>query len=618
MFKKPLSLIMALLMTLSAFAASPLNAFAEDDLPTSTGSARVDTSVMMPGVPSDSVGLNNYRGNYPEHPVYSYIIQENNSSFTRVQCVSDYFSEKVSEIVVENYSLDGKTLNSSRNIPFELTLFGGFYSGSKYNFFVFGDNNYNESNSKEVFRIVKYSKDWKRLAAVSVYGANTYEPFHDGSLRMSESGGYLYIHTCHTMYAIAGVHHQANVTLVINENDNSVVSSVTGVEWYDTGYVSHSFNQFIETDGDSVYRVNQSDGSPGRGIIMAKNRISSGVRDSAYTIAVDYGKTGKSGDNWTGFELGGFELSDKNCLIAGKTVNYQNYDTAPNNTKNIFICVTDKNLSKSTVKTLTNYTDSAWFVSNPQLIKLSDSRFVVFWEEKYPDTQVYNDIKVRRAKYTILDGSGNQITPIYTYDGDEYYLSDCKPILCTDGVIRWFGGTNFHNEFGGTFLYLLDPDKPEDYGFESGSTKAATVSGKISGCLNNDKTITAELIKNGSAAYKAEVKGNKADYSIKNVAPGTYTLRISKQGHVTHDYKITVKDKDVIQNVKLCPKGDVNGDGETDIMDCSLAQRYIRELTPLDNYQIRCGDVSGTGDGELDIQDVSRILRHIRELAMLY
>ncbi len=53
-------------------------------------------------------------------------------------------------------------------------------------------------------------------------------------------------------------------------------------------------------------------------------------------------------------------------------------------------------------------------------------------------------------------------------------------------------------------------------------------------------------------------------------------------------------------------------------MDCSVAQRYIRELTTLDAYQIACGDVSGTGDGELDIQDVSRILRHIRELAMLY
>ena len=95
-------------------------------------------------------------------------------------------------------------------------------------------------------------------------------------------------------------------------------------------------------------------------------------------------------------------------------------------------------------------------------------------------------------------------------------------------------------------------------------------------------------------------------------------LHVEKANHVSRDYAVSVKGTDVTQDVKLCPKGDVNGDGETDIMDCSLAQRYIRELTTLDRYQIACGDVSGTGDGELDIQDVSRILRHIRELAMLY
>ncbi|MBQ9472143.1 MAG: hypothetical protein IJU73_03250, partial [Ruminococcus sp.] len=117
--------------------------------------------------------------------------------------------------------------------------------------------------------------------------------------------------------------------------------------------------------------------------------------------------------------------------------------------------------------------------------------------------------------------------------------------------------------------------------------------------------------------FTAEVKG-KSDYSIEAVPAGEYTLTVSKDNHITREYTVTVTDADVTQDVKLCPKGDVNGDGETDIMDCSLAQRYIRELTTLDDYQIACGDVSGTGDGELDIQDVSRILRHIRELAMLY
>ena len=142
-----------------------------------------------------------------------------------------------------------------------------------------------------------------------------------------------------------------------------------------------------------------------------------------------------------------------------------------------------------------------------------------------------------------------------------------------------------------------------------------TVSGAITSYIDDtDVTVKLTGVDNN---FTAEVKG-KSDYSIANVPAGKYTLTVSKDNHVTREYTVTVDNDEVTQDVKLCPKGDVNGDGETDIMDCSVAQRYIRELTTLDDYQIACGDVSGTGDGELDIQDVSRILRHIRELAMLY
>ena len=142
-----------------------------------------------------------------------------------------------------------------------------------------------------------------------------------------------------------------------------------------------------------------------------------------------------------------------------------------------------------------------------------------------------------------------------------------------------------------------------------------TVSGTITSYVDDaDVTIKLTGVDNN---FTAEVKG-KSEYSIADVPAGEYALTVSKANHVTREYTVTVADTNVTQDVKVCPKGDVNGDGETDIMDCSLAQRYIRELTTLDAYQIACGDVSGTGDGELDIQDVSRILRHIRELAMLY
>ncbi len=144
------------------------------------------------------------------------------------------------------------------------------------------------------------------------------------------------------------------------------------------------------------------------------------------------------------------------------------------------------------------------------------------------------------------------------------------------------------------------------------------VSGKITSYLSDTDPISVLLMQDGKVKKNVNVKGNSAEYSFDDVEAGTYTMLVTKKNHVNREYTMTVAGADVTKDVKLCPKGDVNGDGETDIMDCSLAQRYIRELTDLDPYQIACGDVSGTGDGELDIQDVSRILRHIRELAMLY
>lgn len=98
-------------------------------------------------------------------------------------------------MIVENYSAAGKK-TGSKTVAMELSLFGGFYSGSDHNYFVFGQANPNDSDEEEVMRIVKYSKDFQRIGAVSVYGANTNIPFEAGSLRMTETAGKLYIHTC--------------------------------------------------------------------------------------------------------------------------------------------------------------------------------------------------------------------------------------------------------------------------------------------------------------------------------------------------------------------------------------------------------------------------------------
>ena len=124
--------------------------------------------------------------------VKSYLYENEDGGLTRVEYVDG-------KIVVEDYN-DAFQLHSSRTIPMELSIWGGFYAGEDYNFLIFGQENPGEDDQREVIRVVKYSKDWKRLGQASLRGANTTTPFDAGSLRCDEYGDYLYIRTCHEMY----------------------------------------------------------------------------------------------------------------------------------------------------------------------------------------------------------------------------------------------------------------------------------------------------------------------------------------------------------------------------------------------------------------------------------
>ncbi len=106
----------------------------------------------------------------------------------------------------------------------------------------FGQPNPNEEDTVEVIRVVKYSKSWERLGQASIYGANTAVSFVAGSCRCAESDGMPYIHTCHQTYKTEdGLNHQANMMPAIHESD----MSITFLDKPNSGYVSHSFDQYM-------------------------------------------------------------------------------------------------------------------------------------------------------------------------------------------------------------------------------------------------------------------------------------------------------------------------------------------------------------------------------------
>lgn len=189
-------------------------------------------------------------------PVTSYLYENSSGDLTRVEYTN-------SQVVVENYTSSFAFVDS-RIIQPELPVWGGFFAGETYNFLIFGQNNPSESGSTEVIRVVKYDKNWKRLGAASLKGANTVIPFDAGSLRCDEYGGYLYIRTCHEMYTSDdGLNHQANMTLAVRQSAMTITDSFYDVMNIGSGYVSHSFNQFILVDEDGkIITLDHGDAYP--------------------------------------------------------------------------------------------------------------------------------------------------------------------------------------------------------------------------------------------------------------------------------------------------------------------------------------------------------------------
>ncbi len=367
-----------------------------------------------------SPSKNSNTQNYSQYgtTVKSYLYENEDGGITRVEFLTD-------KVIVENYDSEFQ-IQFSGQLKMELPKFGGFFSGKDYNFLVFGQDNPEESNETEVLRIVKYTKDWERIESTSICGANTREPFYVGSLRIAEDENTLYIRTSHKMFkSYDGKNHQANFTISINIPDMTVIGQASGIG-SGGGYVSHSFNQFITTDGSVLLTADHGDAYP-RAIVIAqyanKNAGSFAVGHySASSVRVLPIKGGLANPN-TGVSLGGLVISNQSYLTAGNSISED--ETNLNATRNIFVTSTPKDdFSKTQTYWLTNYSSSDKVsVSTPQMVKINEDCILVLYTI---DGQI---------NYVYLNGEGKVISKTYTMEGN---LSDCVPIFYNNEVLWYY------------------------------------------------------------------------------------------------------------------------------------------------------------------------------------
>lgn len=429
-------------------------------------------------------------------PCLNYLHENEDGSITKLDLRYDWDNSE-QYVLIENYN--GETLTSTKKIKTELDYFGGAFFGEKYNFLLLGQSNPEESDSVEVVRIIKYTKDWKKIEHASVYGADTSIPFDAGSPSMTEHNGYLYIHMSHEMYQSSdGLNHQSNMSITL---DQEYMQAEVG----NYNYTSHSFNQFIQTDGEYIYTVDHGDAYP-RAIEVSKQPVADSEETEYgyydYTTIRPFEFYGESGDNYTGAELGGFEIGKNNCIIAFNTVKQDGSNSGQLNVK---LAITDKNMTSSKIIDITNHAEgSDMYVSNPQLVKISSQAFLLMWEEQSYGSSSY-------VNMVTIDENGKMLSDIVK----SYALrvSDCQPVFCSDGYVRWYVA-----EESSPVIYAVNPYKIESLFSESsknGKKGDVNIDGKIN--VRDCALIASALAKSsvdmlaGNGDYNGDNKINVRD-----------------------------------------------------------------------------------------------------------
>lgn len=530
---------MSILLALSVAIAGSPTAYTAADTTTQTESTsdygrKPDDSYIhrsTGGKKSQTMSSNDYSKEawgegWHAHPSNNFLEENEDGTFLRISFFDD------EGVFLETYDADFNFV-SSRQLTKGIWTARGYFKGKDARYIVYKQNNYEQSDEKEVVRVVKYDDNWNILGRCSISAINTYEAFSSGSVRMLESDGILYIHAAHTMYSSGSLtddaHHQANMTLEIDEATMKKVADMTAVSNPKTGYVSHSWNQFIQADDNYIYRLDQGDFYP-RAISLSKQKkYYEGIDMNHIEDRKDIFNICGKGQIYTGVSIGGFKLIGNTLFTVGNSIDPNTTDSILNMVKcrNVFVNLTDKDTFITKTLWLTNYTaDDKILVHTPHTVVVNDGMYVL-WEEGYWDQENSDNYAVltRIAK---IKNDGTLDGKIYKICGR---LTDCKPILTKKGHIVWYMTND-----GSPVFYDVEPARLDDICFDG---KGYIL---LSGTTMKLSQDTYTAINDGKThAYKPDVevyyKGEKLtpdkDYTLSyedNYTQGTAYAVITGKG----------------------------------------------------------------------------------------
>ena len=342
-------------------------------------------------------------------------------------------------------------------LPAELPEFGAFLSTADAFYVLSGQDNLNENNAAECYRVTRYDKDWNRVSSCNMTGYNphspgfsTYNAFQAGSADMAVVGNYLIVHTCGTHYQSSdGLHHQSNC-------EYAVELSTMRYARMQNCYCSHSFQQYIIPYGDTYVCVDHGDAYP-RSIQLSvannngwqtygSSQITPPWNHSEHIDLISF--PGAIGQNSTGATLGGVALSSTSILTVGT-----NSGDPGRNNGDIFVSVTSRSGLSNSVRYLTGDAASGKNYTSPFIVPLGNDTFMVLWNDGGINGTVLNCVKI--------DCNGNPISAVKVRQ--DMPLGSDEPVLVGENVV-WYtvnrsGETVFHTLNYRTMTAVASPSQ---------------------------------------------------------------------------------------------------------------------------------------------------------------
>lgn len=276
---------------------------------------------------------------------------------------------------IDKFSPSGAKL-SHKSVSVPGKTWGGtvFQAADGYNYIASG----NDSNT--AFYISKYSADWEliKTAAIGKDESYTATAFDGGNCDMTMIGECLIVHGARGRKD----GHQSNATFYI-DTKTMKPTYVTGEFGFD--HVSHSFSQFVRSNGNQLFMVDHGDAYP-RSVYMQSyetEQTAEGLTQKNKKTLSVMDIWGDTGANYTGTTVDGFELGSRGHIVAGTSIPHHKFASQKQfedyeGSNNVYVALVNKDLKTSNLKWLTSY-DKEIQVRNLELIKINDDRFVLLY-----------------------------------------------------------------------------------------------------------------------------------------------------------------------------------------------------------------------------------------------